>query len=55
MPNLLIRAAALAVIALPLAGCLSYSEAPKQPAPVVVTPPPPSSGTVVVQPKPSYY
>jgi hypothetical protein len=54
MPNLVIRGVALAVLALPLAGCISYSEAPKQPAPVVVTPPPPSSGTVV-QPKPSYY
>jgi hypothetical protein len=40
----------LAALGLPLAGCLSYTEAPKQPAPVVVTAPPPPSGSVVVQP-----
>ena len=40
----------LAALGLPLAGCLSYTETPKQPAPVVVMPSQPPSGTVVVQP-----
>jgi hypothetical protein len=45
-----IRLVLLAVLALPLAGCLSYTERPSQPAPIVVQPPPPPSGSVVVQP-----
>jgi hypothetical protein len=44
------RIVLLAAVILPLAGCLSYTEAPK-PAPVVVVPPAaPPSGTVTVQP-----
>ena len=49
MPTVLIRIAALAVLSLPLAGCLSYTETPK-PGPVVVQQPP--TGSVVVQPQP---
>lgn len=47
MPKTAIRACALAALALPLAGCFSYSEQPK-PAPVVVQQPPPANSTVVV-------
>jgi len=44
------RVVLLAALGLPLAACFSYTEVPKQPAPIVVAPPPPPSGSVVVQP-----
>ncbi len=49
MPTVLIRIAAIAALSLPLAGCLSYTEA-QSPAPILVQQPP--SGNVVVQPQP---
>lgn len=49
MSNRLSRFLLLAVLGLPLAGCLSYTERPQQPASVVVQPPM-SSGSIVVQP-----
>ena len=45
----LARAAAVLVAVVPLAGCLSYTEAP--PAPVIVTAPEPAPATVL---RPSY-
>jgi PBP1b-binding outer membrane lipoprotein LpoB len=53
MTMLLTRVAAIAALALPLAGCFSYTEVPaRAPAPVVVQQPP-SSTTTVVRPAPA--
>jgi hypothetical protein len=55
MTTLLTRVAAIAALALPLAGCFSYTEVPaRAPAPVVVQqpPPPPPYGTTVYRPTP---
>jgi hypothetical protein len=48
MASRLSRVTLLAALALPLAGCISYTEQQPQPAPVVVQQPPPPSGSVVV-------
>ncbi len=58
MTTLITRVAATAALALPLAGCFSYTEVPAtRPAPVVVQqpppPPPPGYSTTVVQPTPA--
>ncbi len=48
MPSQLSRLILLAALAVPLTGCLSYTERPAQPATIVVQPPPPPSGSVAV-------
>jgi hypothetical protein len=54
MKKLIIHACAIGVLALPLAGCFSYSRHESEERPPVVVKQPPPAGSTVVVPRSTY-